>query len=166
MDIQIVKANPTDAIKILDYLKQVGSETDNLTFGKEGIDFTPEQEAEYIGKIANSTDSIMILAKNKDEIVGIASLNRSPSRMNHRGEFGISVLKQFWGNGVGSQLLSRIIQYAKQNSFQAIDLQVRSDNIRAIRLYEKFGFIKIGEHPAFFNINNKDIPFTYMLLKV
>lgn len=31
-----------DAKNMLEYLKQVGGESDNLTFGKEGLPFTPE----------------------------------------------------------------------------------------------------------------------------
>ena len=48
MTVTIQKAAPSDAAEILDYLKQVGAETDNLTFGAEGLPFTAEQEAAYI----------------------------------------------------------------------------------------------------------------------
>lgn len=43
-----------------------------------------------------------------------------------------------------------------------LDLQVRSDNVRAIRLYEKFGFQKTGTHPAFFKMDGQYIAFDYM----
>ena len=46
MAISIEKAVPSDAALILDYLKQVGGETDNLTFGAEGHPFSAESEAE------------------------------------------------------------------------------------------------------------------------
>ena len=60
--------------------------------------------------------------------------------MKHRGDFAISVAKDYWNNGIGSQLLSNIIAFAKGNNFEIIDLQVRSDNKSAIHLYEKYGF--------------------------
>jgi len=47
-----------------------------------------------------------------------------------------------------------------------LDLQVRSDNARAIHLYQKFGFQKLGTHPAFFKIENKEIPFDQMYLRI
>ena len=37
MNILITKAMPEDAKEILEYLKKIGGETDNLTFGSEGL---------------------------------------------------------------------------------------------------------------------------------
>ena len=164
MDIRIEKAAPTDAAMLLEYLRQVGGETDNLTFGSEGMPFSVEAEAEFISSVENSIDNIMLLAKSDEKIVGCASLSRLPRRMRHRGDFAISVAKECWNKGIGSQLLNNIIVFAKENNFEVIDLQVRSDNKSAIHLYEKYGFKKIGRHPAFFKIENEDISFDIMCL--
>ena len=166
MSVTIEKATCEDAAEILQYLKQIGAETDNLTFGAEGLPFTTESEAEYINQIENSCDAIMLIAKENGKIVGDASLSRLPRRMKHRGDLGVSVLKECWNKGIGSQLLLEIINFAKENSFVVIDLHVRSDNLSAIRLYEKFGFKKIGMHPAFFKIGSEEISFDYMCLKI
>ena len=166
MSITIERATCADAAEILQYLKQIGAETDNLTFGAEGLPFTSESEAAYLRQIENSCDAIMFIAKENGEIVGDASLSRLPRRMKHRGDLGISVLKKCWNRGIGSQLLLEIINFAKQNSFEIIDLQVRSDNLSAIHLYEKFGFQKIGIHPSFFKIGREEIAFDYMCLKL
>ena len=166
MSITIEKATCADAAEILQYLKQIGAETDNLTFGSEGLPFTIESEKEYISQIENSCDAIMLIAKENGKIVGDASLSRLSRRMNHRGDLGVSVLKKCWNRGIGSQLLLGIINFAKENSFEVIDLQVRSDNLSAIHLYEKYGFKKIGTHPAFFKIDGEEIAFDYMCLKI
>lgn len=166
MRITIEKATCEDAAEILQYLKQVGAETDNLSFGAEGLPFTIEAEAAYLRQIENSCDAIMLIAKENGKIVGDASLSRLPRRMKHRGDFGISVLKKCWNKGIGSQLLLEIINFAKQNEFEGIDLQVHSDNLPAIHLYEKFGFKKIGTHPSFFKIGSEEIAFDYMYLKI
>ena len=166
MSIRIEKAIPSDAAKLLKYLKQVGGETDNLTFGPEGMPFSVEAEAEFVSSMENSIDNIMLLAKSDDKIVGCASLNRLPRRMKHRGDFAISVAKDYWNKGIGSQLLNNIITFAKENDFEVIDLQVRGDNKSAIHLYEKHGFEKIGEHPAFFKIDDENISFYIMCLEL
>ena len=166
MSITVEKATFEDAAEILQYLKQIGSETDNLSFGVEGLPFTVESEAAYICQIENSFDEIMLVAKENGKIIGNASLSRLPRRMKHRGDFSISVLKEYWNKGVGSQLILKIINFAKENSFEIIDLQVRSDNLAAIHLYEKFGFKKIGIHPAFFKIGSEEISFDYMCLMI
>ena len=124
MSIRIEKAIPSDAAKLLEYLIQVGGETDNLTFGPEGMPFSVEAEAEFISSMENSIDNVMLLAKCDDKIVGCASINRLPRRMKHRGDFAISVAKDYWNKGIGSQLLNNIIAFAKENDFEVIDLQV------------------------------------------
>lgn len=166
MNITIERAKPSDAAALLAYLKQVGGETDNLTFGAEGLPFTVEAEAEYIASMENSCDNVMLLAKINGEIVGDASLSRLPRRMSHRGDLGVTVVKEHWNQGIGGMLLSKIIGFAKENDFEVIDLQVRSDHLAAIHLYEKFGFRKIGSHPAFFKMENGNVPFDYMVLEL
>ncbi len=166
MRITIERAKKSDAPAMLDYLRQIGGETDNLTFGAEGLPFSVESEAEYLERAENSQDNIILLAKENGKIVGDASLSRLPRRMSHRGELGISVLAAYWNKGIGSRLLNEILDFAKESSYDVVDLEVRSDNLHAIHLYEKFGFIKIGSHPLFFKIDGKYISFDYMCLKL
>lgn len=98
------------------------------------------------------------------QIIGTASLGRMPRRMRHRGEFGVSVRRDYWGCGVASALTERVLAFARENGFEQVDLEVRSDNARAIRLYEKFGFRKLCTFPAFFQLDGQNIDFDLMLL--
>ena len=160
----IERARAEDAAALLDYLKIVGGETENLSFGAEGVPLTPEEEQTYLGKQCESADNVQYLAKVNDEIIGTASLNRKPRRMSHRGEFGISLKKAWWGCGAASALTGAVLAFAKENGFEQLNLEVRSDNIRAIRLYEKFGFRKMCTFPRFFKINGEYIDFDLMNL--
>ncbi len=166
MGITISKATVGDAEDLLRHLRAAGAETDNLSFGKEGIPITVEVEEEYLKNLENSRDGVMFVAKEGETIIGEASLNRLPRRMAHRGELGISVAKAFWNKGVGSALLEEIIDFAKQNDFYIIDLQVRSDNLAAIHLYQKYGFHKLCSYPSFFKIDDEFIDFDFMLLRL
>lgn len=166
MNITITKASTVDAASLLEYLKQVGRETDNLTFGAEGMPFSVEAEEAFLSEIEDSCDDIMLIAKDKEKIIGCASLSRLPRRMKHRGDFAVSVAKEYWNQGIGGKLFCKVLEFAKENAFEIIDLQVRSDNLGAIHLYEKYGFQKTGVHPAFFKINGEDISFDYMCLKI
>ena len=166
MDFIIEKASPKDAESLLEYLKQIGAESDNLSFGAEGLGFSVEAEEEYLSAIENSADSIMLVAKEKGKIIGSASLNRLPRRMKHRGDFSVSVLKEYHNRGIGTALTKAVIDFARENGFSVIDLQVRSDNTAAIHLYEKLGFVKLGTHPEFFEIDGEDVSVDYMYLKI
>lgn len=164
--IEIRKAVRQDAEAMLVYMKQIGGESDNLTFGAEGLPVSIQEEEAYIAGMEQSCDDVIVIAVDQGRIVGDASLNRLPRRMCHRGDLGIAVVKAYWNQGVGSLLLSEIIDFARKNQFDIIELQVRSDNLPAIHLYEKFGFRKFGTHPAFFRLEGKEIPCDYMWLNV
>ncbi len=166
MSIVIEKANYKDADAILQYMRQIGGETDNLTFGSEGFSCTVEEEADHIKQLENSHDDVMFVAKDNGKIIGDASLSRLPRRMKHRGELGVAVVQEYWNRSIGSQLMREVINFAKENHFEIIELQVRSDNTPAIHLYEKFGFKKIGTHPSFFKIGEEEISFDYMCLRL
>lgn len=163
-DICIKEARPEDAAQLIAFLQKVGGETDNLSFGKEGLPITVESEETFLRNVKRDEHSVYYLAWKGGEIVGDASLNSFPRRMSHRAEFGVSVAKSEWGRGVGSALLQKIIKYAKTHGIELVSLEVRSDNKRAIHVYEKFGFRKIGTSPAYFKIDGEYFDFDLMVL--
>lgn len=147
-------------------MKIVGGETDNLTFGAEGLPLRVAEEEAYLRGQVGSADHVQYLAKVNGEIIGTASLDRQPRRMRHRGAFAVSVKKAYWGRGVASALMEAILDFAKANGFEQLELAVRGDNARAIRLYKTFGFQKLCSFPAFFKINGQDIDFDWMILRL
>ena len=166
MDFIIEKAKASDAKAILDFTRKCGSETDNLSFGSEGIPITVEEETAFLEAAENSDKSIFLVARKDNEIIGTANYSVFPKkRMSHRGEFGISVVKDFWNCGVGSELLKHILDFAKNIAkSEIVSLEVRSDNLAAIHLYEKFGFEKIGTFKGFFKIEDKFVDYDIMEL--
>ena len=162
----IERAQAEDAAALLEYLKIVGGETDNLSFGAEGVPLDLETEQTYLGKQYESADNVQYLAKVNGEIIGTASLNRRSNRMSHRGVFGISLKKAWWGCGAASALTEAVLAFAKENDFEQLNLEVRSDNARAIHLYEKYGFRKLCTFPGFFKINGAYINFDLMNLEL
>ena len=163
VNIIIKEARPEDAVKLIEYTKIVGAQTDNLSFGKEGAGDTPEVE-EFIKRINSDPKSVMYFAWKNDDIVGCANISGMKRRMSHRANFAISVAKSEWGSGIGSTLLEKCISFSKDNGIEIINLDTRSDNFRAISLYKKFGFIKIGRMPAFSKINGEYIDADLMYL--
>ena len=162
----IERARPEEAAELLDYLKIVGGETDNLSFGAEGVPLSIEAEQDYLRTQCGSTDNVQYFAKVDGEIIGTASLNRNHNRMSHRGVFGISLKKAWWVCGAASALTEKILAFAKENGFEQLNLEVRSSNTRAIRLYEKYGFRKLCTFPNFFKINGEYIDFDLMNLEL
>lgn len=153
MSFTIQRAEPEDAAALIEYLQAVGGESGNLTFGAEGLPVTVEEETAFLEKNAASPRSIMLLAKEDGEIIGDGHIEAFSRRLSHRAGLGITVRKKAWGRGVGTALMERLIAHAREQELEIIELQVRSDNLRAIRLYEKFGFVKIGRYPGFMKVD-------------
>lgn len=53
----------------------------------------------------------------------------------------VSVLKEFTGNGIGTCLMSQCLGFAKKSGIERIRLEVACNNLSAIKLYEKSGFV-------------------------
>ena len=51
-------------------------------------------------------------------------------------------------------MMEIILENVKQTSFEQLELTVFGDNTRAIRLYEKFGFEKVGVMPRAYRLRD------------
>ena len=164
--LNIRKACPEDAKQIIALLKIIGEETDNLTFGAEGVNMTEEKEAGYLAEIYESEKELYLVAEENGELLGTAVFSAlTKPRLAHRGTFSLSLKKKAWGKGIGSKFMEEILCFARNIAkTDVIYLEVRSDNRRAIALYEKFGFEKTGVFKSYMRINGKDIDCDLMQL--
>lgn len=135
-------ARTEDAAKIVAFYNCVGGETSYLSFEKDEYPMSvEEQEAEIRGLAGNQTN-IMLLAMAGEEIAGIATIHSTHKvKARHDGELGIVVAKKYQKQGIGSELIRRLIEWAKGNGVTTrISLDTRADNTPAVSLYLKFGF--------------------------
>ncbi len=166
MNIVIEKAKPSDAKEILELSKILGSESDNLMIDAGGITRTLEEETDLLISLEDNEKNIFLLAKHCNRIIGTANFNTEKRRrIRHRGSFGICVLKDYWRKGVGTMLLDKLLDFAKNSAkVEIVSLEVRSDNLSAIHLYKKFGFEKVGTFKGYFKIDDEYVDFDIMQL--
>jgi len=62
----------------------------------------------------------------------------------------INVLDDFQNQKIASKLLEYMINDCVKNNVTSITLEVKSTNIKAIHLYEKFGFKEIGIRKGYY----------------
>jgi putative acetyltransferase len=94
---------------------------------------------------------IHIVAVHGDELIGSAGLHpvTGSLRTRHVAGLGMCVATAWWGRGVGSELMRRLLEWADNwAGLLRIELGVFSDNARAIALYRKFGFEHEGTQRA------------------
>ena len=92
----VEQGRPEDAQELMAVLRQVGSETDNLTFGAEGPSTTVEQEQEYLRAMAENPTSAFFVARLDGRMVGSLSFRAMTlARASHRAEIGIVNISPF-----------------------------------------------------------------------
>ena len=65
----------------------------------------------------------------------------------------VSVLKEWTGKGIAARLMSQCVEHAKASGMRQISLEVAGDNIPAIKLYEKSGFVAGKANTPFVSMN-------------
>ncbi|MGI6157449.1 MAG: GNAT family N-acetyltransferase [Saccharofermentanales bacterium] len=140
-----------DAAETVEYLKTVMGESDFLHSYPEEITLTVEQEEMLIKGFNESENMLMLVAEMDGRLIANAQISRSRKRkMRHRGNVAVTVLKEFWNLGLGKKMLLCLEDYAKEWRLSQLELDYFSGNERGRILYEKIGFIKVGEMPNAF----------------
>lgn len=109
---------------------------------------TPEQVRAWIEQRASDTTAVV--ACRGDCIVGAADLRRFSGRRVHVGEIGLGVHDDHVRTGIGTALLSALIDAGERwLGLTRLELAVYTDNESALALYRKFGFVIEGTHQAY-----------------
>jgi RimJ/RimL family protein N-acetyltransferase len=142
----IREAAPEDARALLDYVEGISGESDFLSFGPGEFELTEAEEAGFLRRYHDTDNQLYLVGLIDDKLVSALtfSAGRRP-RLRHSGEFGVSVRKQHWGLGIGSLMVDALIAWARESGIvKKINLRVRTDNGRAISLYQGKGFVIEG----------------------
>ncbi len=87
----------------------------------------------------------MFVALADGDVVGWCDIQRQPFPTHaHRGRLGMGILPEHRRRGLGLRLIRRTLDEAFAKRFVRIELSVRADNLDAMRLYEKVGFVVEG----------------------
>ncbi len=140
-----------DAAETVEYFKTIMGESDFLSSYPEEITLTADEEAKMIKGFNESDHTLMLVVESDGRLIANGTITRlTKKKMCHRGNVAVSVLKEFWNLGVGKKLLICLEDYAKEWGLSQLELDVFSGNKRGRALYEKIGFIQVGETPNAF----------------
>lgn len=85
--------------------------------------------------------NLFLTAEVRGRIAGFSRCEGADlNRFSHKTEFGVCVLKDFWGYGIGTNLLQQSIFWADASGIKKIALQVLETNEKAIKRYQTYGF--------------------------
>lgn len=134
-----------DAEELCRVLPRVHAESDYLNYQPGEFQMSAEEEREFIRNHAAKPCSIALVAEIDRTIVGFVGATSPPyKRLAHHAEFGLAVLKAFWGLGIGRSMCERIESWGRAAGLRKLYLRVFAHNKRGIALYKALGYIEEG----------------------
>jgi RimJ/RimL family protein N-acetyltransferase len=102
--------------------------------------FSLEQTRTYLRSVIDGSLP-QVLAVVGDEVVGFCDIfPNSAKGFTHIGRLGMGVRFEWRRRGIGRRLLHTCLALARSAAIEKVELEVFSDNVAAIRLYESIGF--------------------------
>ncbi|MFK7089598.1 GNAT family N-acetyltransferase [Chromobacterium violaceum] len=86
-----------------------------------------------------------LLLLDGKQVVGWCDV--TPHRLpiyQHGGTLGMGLLPRYRGMGLGGWLMESTVRLAEQRGFRRLELTVHADNLNAIKLYQRQGFLLEG----------------------
>ncbi|MCI9079600.1 MAG: GNAT family N-acetyltransferase [Lachnospiraceae bacterium] len=138
-----------DAAGITALMKTADKET--LFLAREPGEFitTEEQEREIIMNVLNSNDVAWFVAEYNGEIVGQCSIGlvRGYKRYRHRAEVAFVLYEKYCNRGIGGKMMQECLIWCGKHGVSQVELDVVTTNVRAIKMYQSFGFEIVGTIP-------------------
>lgn len=121
---------------------------------------TPENMAKYVSERLSLAQIQAELAQPHSEFyfamqdgspIGYLKLNRGPAQTEPQGDDAVEIeriyiVQEYLGKGVAQELFAFALERARQVDARILWLAVWEENPRAIRFYEKCGFVEFGRH--------------------
>jgi len=145
-------AEASDGEAVIGNFNQTHAETDWLLTYPDENTSTVEKESLFLERKAASPNEIELVAVVDGKVIGTAGVDALGTRYKvaHRAEFGVSILKEYWGFGIGRAMMEACIGCAREAGYVQLELAVVADNARAVSLYRKAGFVEYGRNPKGF----------------
>ena len=145
------------SIKEIYQLQQISKQTFFETFSSSNsevnMEIYLEKEFSYekLSAELNDKNVEFYFAIDEDKVIGYLKLNQAASQTELKDDNAIEieriyVLKEFHGKSIGQVLYEKAISIALQKNAEYIWLGVWEENPRAIRFYEKNGFLEFDKH--------------------
>ncbi|AQP53632.1 hypothetical protein CBF34_00790 [Vagococcus penaei] len=136
------EAVPSDAQEVLTLVTELNQETPYLLVNRQALTLTKEDMATEIEQIYHLPNQLILLALDNNRPIGIATVTTdSDPAISHIGEIGISIKQDFWGIGLGTAMITELIDWVEHyQKIKRLEIKVQNRNQRAIALYQKLGF--------------------------
>ncbi|WP_300683596.1 GNAT family N-acetyltransferase [Acutalibacter sp. 1XD8-36] len=153
---------------LLDYLVRSAGESDFIMrYPEECAKYTPEGEAKWIEDNNSDENAAVLVCEVDGKIAGNCSVHRNPMmKVRHRAFIAIALLKEFWGQGIGTAMFREMTEIAKGwEGVTQLELEFVEGNARARALYEKMGFRIVGVRPDAYRFKDGSLHSEYVMMR-
>lgn len=144
-------------LKDIDQLQEIGKQTFAETFSSDNSEENMKEylesrfSTEKLKAELKDENSEFYFAEFDEKVIGYLKLNFGHSQTEIKDNNALEieriyVLKEYHGKKVGQVLYDKAIEISKQKKVDYIWLGVWEKNPRAIRFYEKNGFVEFDKH--------------------
>jgi ribosomal protein S18 acetylase RimI-like enzyme len=139
--VQIRRARESDAVSFCEAVKVVATEKWHLAT----VDgFSIEQTRAFLKRVMDDSQP-QVMAVVEDNVVGFCDiLPNTATGFTHVGRLGMGVRSEWRRQGIGRRMLDACLSLARNAGIEKVELEVFSDNVAAVRLYDSLGFNEEG----------------------
>ena len=93
----------------------------------------------------SGADNYALVAELDGKVVGSIDISRKRNRLAHVASIGMAVHDDYQNRGIGTELMKAALDMTDNwLNIRRVELDVYTDNLPAVHLYEKFGFVREG----------------------
>lgn len=147
-DYTVRRATVDDAEQMVEHMKRIVVEPDNGIV-RSGVDevMSVEEERTTLRELETADNSILVVAVTPDNhVIGVTGFIGGKRRaLRHTGSIGIAIDKEWRSKGVGTAMMQFLIDWARGTGIiTRMELEVNTNNERAVHVYQKVGFVVEG----------------------
>jgi ribosomal-protein-alanine N-acetyltransferase len=114
---------------------------------------TPWSRSMFASELAKPSSLSFGAVDETGTLVGYLVLSRYVDAWH---VMNVAVAPERRRQGIASALLHRLLELTKDDALRGYTLEVRTSNVGAIRLYERFGFRRKGVRRGYYTDNRED----------
>ena len=133
-----------------DFLELINSLVDEKAEISRTEKVSREEEIDFLSKVLSrleKDETFYLVVEVDGRVVAVSEIGRRSGYEKHVGVIGIAIKSDFRDLGIGTEMMKTLVEQAQKMGLKVLTLTVFASNKRAIRVYEKVGFVQTGAIP-------------------
>ncbi|NWG11149.1 GNAT family N-acetyltransferase [Candidatus Bathyarchaeota archaeon] len=133
-----------------DFLKLINALVEERADILRNEEVTREEEIDFMARVLSHLEKgemFYLVAEVDNHVVAVSEISRRSGYENHVGVIGIAIKNGYRDLGIGTEMMKTLEMQARKIGLKVLTLTAFATNKRAIRVYQKVGFMQTGVTP-------------------